>query len=152
MSKSRTGVGKETQQADNYTLTLSEKQLKVVYTALEWFFRLQMGQFFDYSTEISRCGYKYDKSNPENDRLFNEYIDRRNASQEMFEKAFRVAQPTICHKTQDMMIAQDVWAAIRHFLWQERPEPKPHDTTDAYPPLYISDQLPVRVEKEDEKK
>lgn len=129
----------------NYTLTLTGEQLTVLNTALEWFFRLQMGQFFDYATEIAHDGYKYDKSNPDNDRLFSEYIDRRNTSQEMFERAFRVAQPKLCYKTNDMLIAEDMWAVIRHSFWEERPEPKPHDTTDSYPPLHVSDQPPVKI-------
>ena len=133
----------------NYSLTLTEEQLTVLNTALEWFFRLQMGQFFDYATEIALDGYVYDKFNPENDKMFDEYIDRRNTSQVLFERAFRVAQPKLCYKTTDMLIAEDIWAVIRHFRWQERPEPKSHDTTDSYPPLHISDQPPVKISKID---
>lgn len=135
----------ETDDAEKYILTMSGKQLEVINKALEWFFRLQMGQFSDYATEVSRNGYEYDKNNPDNERLFSEYINRRNASQEMFERAFRVSHPKPSEKTQDIEIAEDMWTAIRHFMWEERPEPKPHYTTDSFDPLFISSVEPIVI-------
>ena len=121
-----------------YRLTVTEKQLAVIQTALEWFFRLQMGQFFDYVTEIARNGFVYDKSNPNNSEEFERYIRRRNDSQPIFEMAFRVAQPKLGSKTEDMMIAEDTWRAIRHYRWKQRPEPKDHWTVDADDPLFLT--------------
>jgi len=132
-----------------FRLTLTEKQLRVVMTALDWFFRLQMGQFFDYTTEIALNGYVYDANDPENSEKFDQYINRRNDSQEMFEKAFRIAQPVMSRKTEDMIVSEDVWRLIRYFFWQRRPEPKPHYTVDAYPPMFFSDDGPyAKVEEE----
>lgn len=132
-----------------YNLTMTEEQLVVMSTALEWFFRLQMGQFFDYATEIAKDGYEYDKENPDNDRLFNEYIFRRDECQEHMQIAYRIAQPRVCNCTEDMNIAIDMWQAIRYFRWKERPEPKPYDTVDSRPPLHRSSEPPVQIGRAD---
>ena len=134
-----------------YTLTVNEAQLANIQDALEWFFRLQMGQFFDYATTVAKCGYEYDKDDPDNERKFYEYIQRRDDAKELLDKAFRIAQPTNCRQTEDMMIAQDIWADIRHFRWKERPEPKSHDTRDAWDPLHISGLTPVKIERAESK-
>ena len=132
-----------------YKLTMTGEQLVVMSTALEWFFRLQMGQFFDYATEIAKDGYEYDKENPDNDRLFNEYIFRRDECQEHMEIAYRIAQPRVCNCTEDMNIAIDMWQAIRYYRWKERPEPKPYDTVDSRPPLHRSSEPPIQIGRAD---
>lgn len=132
-----------------YDLTLTEGQIVVMSTALEWFFRMQMGQYFDFATELAKNGYEYDKENPNNDQLFREYIYRRDECQEHMELAYRIAQPRICNCTEDMNIAIDMWQAIRYFRWKERPEPKPHDTVDSRPPLHRSSEPPIQIGRED---
>lgn len=129
-----------------YTITLTESQLTVLNRALEWFFRLQMGQFSEYATEVAHNGYKYDKDDPENSEKFNAYIERRNASQDMFERAFRIAQPVLSYKTEDMMVAEDMWASIRYKLWKDKSEPKSHVSVDSYPPLHVSAEPPIGIE------
>ena len=131
-----------------YQLTVTEKQLVVIQTALEWFFRLQMGKFFDYVTEIARNGFVYNKDNPNNTEEFDRYIRRRNDSQPIFETAFRVAHPKPDNKTEDMMTAEDTWRAIRHYRWKQRPEPKDHWTVDADDPLFLTaDGHVVKIEE-----
>ena len=95
-----------------------------------------MGQFFDFASDVARNGFEYTRDNPDNDRLFNEYISRRNDSQDLFEKAFDVAAPNRYErkKTPDMITAIDIWHVIRHQRYLEFPEPKDHYTVDAYPP------------------
>ena len=135
--------------ARDYSLTINGNQLEIVKTALEWFFRLQMGQYFDYCTEIAHNGYVYDRDNPENDRLFAEYIQRRNESQEKFIEAYRIACPRVCSTTEDVNIAIDIWQEVRYFLWKERPEPKPHDTVDSRNPLHRSSEPPIQIRRAD---
>ena len=135
---------------NKYTITLTEKQLSVVFKALEWFFRLQMGQFFDYATEIAQNGYVYDKSAPNNEADFNAYIWRRNEAQEQFQKAFRIAQPRLSNKTEDMLIAEDIWQCIRYKRWLDKPEPKTHGLVDSDPPLFVSPEQPISIELADE--
>ena len=132
-----------------YNITVSKEQLALIEKATEWYIRTSMGQFFDYCSEIALNGYEYDKSNPDNDRLFDEYIQRRNESQEMFDKAYNVAAPNLFErkKTQDVQNAIDIWHVIRYFRYLERPEPKDHHTVDAYPPYQNGSEPLPKVEK-----
>lgn len=119
-----------------YNLTVSKNQLRVIMIALESYFRTRMGQFFDFASDVARNGFECTRDNSDNDRLFNEYISRRNDSQDLFEKAFDVAAPNRYErkKTPDMITAIDIWHVIRHQRYLEFPEPKDHYTVDAYPP------------------
>lgn len=123
-----------------YTLELSEKQAEIIKIALEEYFRLRMNQWFDFATNIALCGYKYDKSDPDNDRKFNSYINRRNKTQELFEKAFRVAQPDYQRKTDEMAIAEDIWQVLRHRLYLDRGGDLNGWSVDARKPIKISDE------------
>jgi hypothetical protein len=128
-----------------YRLTLSENQIRVVFTALEWFFRNQLGQFSDMTEEIAKCGFIEDKGNPDNSKEFNAYVDRKHNADELFQQAYSAATAGkgVQPQTQDMLIAQDIWSVIRHKLWVEHLEPKSHDCNEAYPPFSISrEELP----------
>ena len=129
-----------------YTLELSEEQAEIVKIALEEYFRLRMNQWFDFATDISLCGYKYDKSDLDNDRKFDDYINRRNESQELFEKAFRTAQPNYQMKTDEMMIAEDIWQVIRHRLWKDRHGDKDDWCVDAREPMCMTDEPLPKME------
>ena len=133
-----------------YTLELSEKQAKIIRIALEEYFRLRMNQFFDFATDISLCGYEYDKNDPGNDKKFNDYINRRNESQELFEKAFRTAQPDYHMKTDEMMIAEDILQVIRHKLYLDRGGDPNGWNVDAREPLRISDEPLPKIERVEE--
>lgn len=127
-----------------YQIELSEKQLKIVMRALERYFRLNMGQFSDYVDEIAFEGFGYNINNPDNRKLFDERINRRNVAQEMFDKAFRAACPCLRGKSEDTNRAIDIFTTFRYHLWEWRPEPKPHDTVDSRKPLpFINEELPI---------
>ena len=132
-----------------YTISVTKNQMRIIMNALESYFRTRMGQFFDFSCEVALNGYEYDKENPENDKLFNEYIERRNESEDLFMKAYDVAAPNRWErkKTKDMVSAIDIWHVIRHQLYIERPEPKDHFTVDAYPPHPNSDEPLITIER-----
>ena len=135
-----------------YNLNISKNQLRVIMIALESYFRTRMGQFFDFASDVAKNGFEYTKDNPDNDRLFDEYINRRNDSQDLFEKAFDVAAPNRYErkKTPDMITAIDIWHVIRHQMYQEYPEPKDHYTVDAYPPSPWGDEPLPKIEKDGE--
>lgn len=135
-----------------YKLTISKNQLRVIMIALESYFRTRMGQFFDFASDVAQNGFVYKRDNPDNDRLFNEYIDRRNESQDLFEKAFDVAAPNRYerNKTSDMVTAIDIWHVIRHQMYLEYPEPKDHYTVDAYPPTPCGEEPLPKIAKEEE--
>lgn len=123
-----------------YILEVSEKQAEIIKIALEEYFRLRLNQWFDFVTDISLCGYEYDKSDLDNDRKFDDHINRRNESQELFEKAFRIAQPNYQMKTDEMMIAEDIWQVIRHKLYLNRGGDPDGWSVDARKPLKMSDE------------
>ena len=132
-----------------YQITLTENQLRVAQRALEWFFRLQLGQFSDFADEIALDGYVFDKDNPNNGELFRRYITRRNDCVPLMETAYRIAQPEPCWKTEDMMVAEDMWAVIRHFRWKDQDHPKNLYTPDSRPPFIESKEPPITINKKE---
>ena len=134
-----------------YKLELSEEQSEIIKIALEEYFRLRLNQWFDFATNIALCGYEYDKSDPDNDRKFDDYINRRNESQELFEKAFRTAQPNYQMKTDEMMLAEDIWQVIRHKLYLDRGGDPNGWSVDARKPIKISDEPLPKMETKGEK-
>ena len=133
-----------------YKLELSEEQSEIIKIALEEYFRLRLNQWFDFATNIALCGYEYDKSDPDNDRKFDDYINRRNESQELFEKAFRTAQPNYQMKTDEMMIAEDIWQVIRHKLYLDRGGDPNGWSVDARESIKLSDEPLPKIETKGE--
>ena len=115
-----------------YRLAVTEKQLDLIYEAVEEYFRLRMGQDMDFCDDLAGIGRQiYEK---ENDAAFNSYISRRDHMREIMKCLFRVAfEPFgyLKEKTDKMLIAEDIWDAIRHKTgrsrWNDRlhvgPEP-----------------------------
>lgn len=131
-----------------YKLTVTDTQLKLIWAALEEYERLRMGQFSDFVNDVALNGYVYDESNPDNSRLFDEYIRRRNDSQELFYQAYRIAAPKITRKTEDMLIAEDMWTAIWHHLYMERPaEERRRYNTASFPPLHYGSEPRIKIER-----
>ena len=130
-----------------YTLELSEEQAEIIKIALEEYFRLRLNQWFYFATNIALCGYEYDESEPDNDKKFDDYINRRNESQELFEKAFRTAQPNYQMKTDEMMIAEDIWQVIRHKLWIDRNGDKDDWCADSREPMPMTDEPLPKMER-----
>ncbi len=130
-----------------YKLTLTDNQLRVVQKALEAWERMSMGQFWEFADEIAERGTDLNPEHPDHKRIFDDCIDRRDRARELFDQAFREAQPYSQPKTDDMLIAEDIWMTIRHKRWQDRPEPKPQFTNESCTVYAMSvEPLPV-VEK-----
>lgn len=132
-----------------YKIELTENQFKTVQRALEMWERTMMGQFMDFADELALNGYRYDKSDPKNNEKFKAYIERRNESQNLMEKAYHAACPIPQSKTEDMLTIEDIWVAMRYQMWQDRPEPKPHDTVDSRKPFRVSDEPIPKIEREE---
>lgn len=119
-----------------YTITLTASQAHVVQNALEEYFRLRMGQQSDFCLDMAGLGRDIDKDSPYFDRAFNSYLKRRDHLEEIMRAFFRIAfEPSgyLEQKTDDMMIAECVWEAIRYARgcsrhsqpWQIGKEPVP---------------------------
>lgn len=99
-----------------YTVELTKNQLKLIWKALESFERVRMGQFNDLADDIAFANYVYDKNIPGNTDDFNTRILRRNKSEDLFNVAFFAARPVSTNKTEEMLIAEDMWMQIRSEL------------------------------------
>lgn len=108
-----------------YTITLTEEQMRVTQNALEEYFRLRMGQDMEFSNEMAMLNAG-DMSGDEHREEFDAFIHRRDHLRELMYAFFRIAfEPTGCltEKTEDMMIAECIWDAIRfargHSRWDQ---------------------------------
>ena len=98
-----------------YTITLTEEQMRVTQNALEEYFRLRLGQDMEFSNEMAMLNAG-DMSGDEHREEFDAFIHRRDHLRELMYAFFRIAfEPTGCleEKTEDMMIAECIWDAIR---------------------------------------
>ena len=119
-----------------YTITLNERQLRLICTAVEEYGRLRMGQTWDLSDALAFQHYEYKQDDPEFDRR----ILRREATKELLDLAMRAAcNGDYAHfrKTEDVRVALDMYSVIRNFFWHQLPEDKREDWTVDADPVYI---------------
>ena len=127
-----------------YELTCTEGQLRLINDAIEGYFRLLLGQYFDYADEIAFAGFEFGNHTEEE---FDERILRRNLAMELFDAIYQRLFPAARDITPTKNALIDIWETIRHQLWLDREEPKPHGTVDSCPPLLLSEWPPVKVRK-----
>ena len=99
-----------------YTIEVNEKQLRLIMRMTEEWFRLRMGQETDFCNDMASLDCDLSPSNPKHEWLFDMYIARRDHLQELMRAFFRIAfEPTgyLKEKTEDMLIAEDIWDSIR---------------------------------------
>lgn len=119
-----------------YTITLNERQLRLICTAVEEYGRLRMGQTWDLSADLAFQHYEYKQDDPE----FDKRIVRRDACKEMLELAMRAASGgnlEYFRKTEDVQVALDMYSVIRNFFWHQLPEDKRENWTVDADPVYI---------------
>lgn len=130
-----------------YTITLNERQLRLLQTAAEFYGRILMGQTWDLSDALTWLHYEYKPDDPEFDRR----ILRRDACRELLDLAMRAASGgRLEHfqKTEDVMIALDMYSVIRNFFWHQLPEDKRETWTVDADPVYIWGPEPkIKVDK-----
>ena len=99
-----------------YTIEVNEKQLRLIMKMTEEWFRLRMGHGIDFCNELAEINTDMSKDNPKHEWLFDMYIARRDHLHELLRAFFRIAfEPTgyLEKKTDDMLIAEDIWDTIR---------------------------------------
>lgn len=99
-----------------YTIEVNEKQLRLIMRMTEEWFRLRMGQATDFCDEIAAMNTDLSQDNPNHEWIFDKYIARRDHLHEMLRAFFCIAFEPIGYlekKTEDMLIAEDIWDAIR---------------------------------------
>lgn len=106
-----------------YTIELTEKQMCIVQNALEEWFRLRMGQDMDFCNGLAKMGVDLSPDNPQHEKLFDSYLARRDHMQAIMRAFFCIAfEPYgyLQEKTEDMLIAETIWDAIRCARGQSR--------------------------------
>lgn len=116
-----------------HRLKFTYDQLMLMTSSLEEFFRLRMGQDYSLSEELGAAGL--DIYGPGHEACFQKYLDRRSVLKEIMKGFFQIAfdGPYCPGKTEDMLVAMDIWDAVRVYTgmsrWnramQESSEPSP---------------------------
>ena len=100
-----------------YRIELTSEQMRVLERCSELFMRLSMGQTWNLADMLCEGMLKdYDKDKHESKIMFERYITKRDAIREVLTSAIRIAyDPLYCpeFKTEDGMIAECIWDAIR---------------------------------------
>lgn len=103
-------------ESKKYTIELTENQVGVIQNALEEYFRLRLGQYTGFCTDVAELNADLSPDNPNHELIFDRYIQRRDHMEEVMRAFFRIAfEPTgyLKEKTDDMLIAECIWDAIR---------------------------------------
>lgn len=127
-----------------YQLEVTDKQLAVIKTALEEYFRIELNQWWSVADRISELGVDFSKENPKHKEIFDAFIAKRDAVRIVLDAAGKIAwsDTMTCKKSENCLIAEDIWATIRHQLWTDS-EDKKTWTCDASPVYQQShDPLP----------
>lgn len=127
-----------------YKLELTDAQLQVVKVALEEYFRIEYNQWGDVADRLAKIGADFSRENPNHKEIFNAYIARKDHIQTVLEAAGRITMPryNAYPKSECALIAQDIWATIRHQLWKDSVN-KNLSSVDASPVFQVgSEPLP----------
>lgn len=121
-----------------YELLVSENQLRIIRVALEEYFRLRMGQPSDFCIDMASINTDLSPDNPNHKRLFNRFLARRDHLEELMRCFFRIAfEPRgyLEAKTEDMLVAEDIWDAIRCAIGISRFEVPLHVSKEGLPEI-----------------
>ena len=124
-----------------YTIELTENQVRVIQNALEEYFRLRMGQYTEFCTDMAELNVDLSPDNPHHELIFDKYIQRRDHMQEVMRAFFRIAfEPTgyLKEKTDDMLIAECIWDAIRCERGLSRWEQPLHTGSEPVPKINVT--------------
>lgn len=130
-----------------YQITCTEGQLRLINDAIEMSFRLLLGQYFDYTNELAFAGFDYANHT---DADFDDRNTRSNLAYALLSAIHRQLFSEARAKTPKENALIEIWGTIRHQLWLDREEPKPHGTVDSFSPLRLSGLPPVKVRKVEE--
>lgn len=133
-----------------YTLTLTERQAVLIKEALEEYFRIRMNQWRDLADSLAMKNIDLSPDNPNHERIFDGYIQDRDAVQKVLECAGRILWDGQRNdKSEEQLIAEDIWKVIRHQLWKDS-ENKNDWCVDSREPLRMSDEPLPEIKKVEE--
>lgn len=123
-----------------FSLELNENQMQLVKVALEEYFRIRMNQWWDLADGLVSKNIDLSPENPQHEKVFNDFITRRDCVRSALESVGRMLWDyTNNPKTEEQLMAEDIWQVIRYTLWNERHAPG-EDTwcVDSRPPMRCS--------------
>lgn len=121
-------------------------ELRVLLYVVEEYMRMRMGQFFIFVDDVAENGWKYDNTDPDNDKKFNEYIKRRNKAEDMFNNAYKKTLRLEHTKTKKVLIAEDMYDVLKHQIWLDTPSMHNSYNTWSCPPLNWSGYKMPKIE------
>jgi len=115
-----------------YRIELTEEQARIMKKAMEEFFRLRMGQDYDFSDDMAclQSGF------PTKEPAFSKMLARRDHMRELMRAFFAIAfEPKgyLEQKTDEMLVAEDIWEAIRYARGEGRHESPLHVGPEPFP-------------------
>ena len=135
---------------NRYILTLTEKQAILIKDALEEYFRIRMNQWGDLAESLVIKNIDLSTDNPNHEKIFERHITERDAVRNVLECAGRILwENQINPKSDEQLIAEDIWQVIRHQLWKDS-ENKNDWCVDASEPLRMSDEPLPEMKKVEE--
>ena len=132
--------------SNKYTLTLTENQIVLIKDALEEYFRIRMNQWIDLSNDLAAKNIDLSLENPNHNKLFDKYINDRDAIYEIFECIGRIIKLNGSKKTEKQLVAEDIWQVIRHQLWKDS-ENKNEWCVDARKLMRVSKEPLPKIER-----
>lgn len=99
------------------TIECNEEQADLMVAALEDYFRLRMGQADHMAQSLADDTFKWDESNPENKRLFDNYIVRRENLECVYQALINMAYGNRFKSPDACLNACDIWRCLRHELY-----------------------------------
>ena len=130
------------------SVQLNERQLRLIQNALEEWFRLRMGQTSDLAAALAFQHFDYSNHTQEE---FKERIRRRDDGEALLKQAmkmFAFDADNHWQKTDQVLVASDMWLVIRNFFWHQLPEGKRKFWTTDADPVYLWGPEPgIKIEK-----
>lgn len=127
-----------------YTIELTEKQMRMLETVTEEYFRLRMAQTFDFCDDLASMKCDLSPSNPNHDKIFDDFIKRRDHLSELMRAFYRIAfEPDgyLHEKTEEMLIAEDIWEAVRFALGRSRWDSTLHVGSEPFPTVVKHEEV-----------
>lgn len=135
-----------------FSLELNENQMQLVKVALEEYFRIRMNQWWDLADSLVSKNIDLSPENPQHEKVFNDFITRRDCVRSALESVGRMLWDyTNNPKSEEQLMAEDIWQVIRYTLWNERHEPG-EDTwcVDSRKPMQCSKEPLPKCRRVDE--
>lgn len=138
-----------------FSLELNENQMQLVKVALEEYFRIRMNQWNDLADSLTGKGIEYSAGNHIDEKKFNDFLIRRDCARCALESVGRMLWGPNGYefgpKTEEELIAEDIWQVIRYTLWNERHAPG-EDTwcVDSRKPMQCSKEPLPKCRRVDE--